>query len=155
MSKTFSNWLKLSLLRHQADAGLGGFDLVVDVVAEHRDVAAGLVDQRGDDADGGGLAGAVGAEQGAELAFLHLEIDAFERLDAVLVGLDEIVDAEGVHERIDGGPARLFWPLMIPEIEMPSGCHYSAWDQDGYPMRRKRLGMQQTNTSCGLFNETA
>ncbi len=35
--------VQVDLLRDEADAGLGGFELGVDVVAENLDVAAGLV----------------------------------------------------------------------------------------------------------------
>ena len=64
----------------------------VDVVAEDLDLAAGLVDQRGDDADRGGLAGAVRPQQREEIALLHVQIDALEGLDAVLVGLGELLE---------------------------------------------------------------
>ena len=65
--------------------------LPVDVVAEHLDLAAGLVDQRGDDADRRGLARAVRPQQREEIALLDRQVDALERLDAVLVGLRELL----------------------------------------------------------------
>ena len=52
----------------------------VDVVAEYRDLAAALGDERHDDADGGGLAGAVRPEQREEVALLDVEVDAAQRL---------------------------------------------------------------------------
>ena len=74
----------------------------VDVVAEHLDRAAGLVDERGDDADERGLAGAVRTQQREEIALLDLEIDTFERLDAVFVDLGELAKDEGLHRsRVD------------------------------------------------------
>ena len=65
--------------------------LPVDVVAEHLDLAAGLVDQRSDDADCGGFAGAVRPQQREEIAFLDRQVDALQGLDAVLVGLGELM----------------------------------------------------------------
>ncbi|MNV83578.1 hypothetical protein D3C71_1773940 [compost metagenome] len=64
-------------------------------MAEHVDRAAGLVDQGGEDADGGGLARAVGAEQGEEVAFGNIQIDALEGLEAVAVGLGQLSDGQG------------------------------------------------------------
>ena len=65
-------------------------------------IAAGLVDQRGDDADDGGLAGAVRPEQGEEIAFVDIQVDALERLDAVFVDLGELAKDEGLHKsRVD------------------------------------------------------
>ena len=78
------------------------FELPVHVVAEHLDAAAGLVDQRGDDTDDRRFAGAVGTEQREKIALLHVEVDAFERLDAVLVDLGELAEDEGLHRsRVD------------------------------------------------------
>jgi hypothetical protein len=59
--------------------------------------AAGLGDQRGDDADGRGLAGAVRTEQREEVAIGHVEVDALQRLHAVLVGLRELTEGQGLH----------------------------------------------------------
>ena len=56
-----------------------------------------LVDQRGDDADERGLAGAVRPEQREEIALLDVEVDAFQGLHAILVGLDEAADGERIH----------------------------------------------------------
>ena len=65
----------------------------------------GLVDERGDDADQRGLAGAVGAEQREEIALLDVEVDALQRLDAVLVGLGESAYRECIHRRKGSGLA--------------------------------------------------
>ena len=81
--------VEVQFLRHDADAGLGRLQLVVDVVAEDARLAGGLVDERGDDPDERGLAGAVGSEQREEVAPLDLEVDALERLHAVSVGLGQ------------------------------------------------------------------
>ena len=74
-------------MRHDADAGLGALKVGVYVVTEHTDSAAGLIDQRGNHTDERGLAGAVGAEHGKEVAFSHIEVDALEGLNTILVGL--------------------------------------------------------------------
>ena len=52
--------VEVDFLRHDADAGLRGFELAIEVVAEHAHRARRLVDQRSEDADERGLAGAVG-----------------------------------------------------------------------------------------------
>src|ERR1022692_2804000 len=82
--------IEIDFLRHDADARLRGFELTVDVVPEHLDETAGLVDERRHDADDGRFAGAVGAEQREEVALLDGKIDSLERLDTVLVGLGEL-----------------------------------------------------------------
>src|ERR1700732_385559 len=43
--------VEVQFLRHDADAGLGRFQLAVDVVTEDARFACGLVDEGGDDAD--------------------------------------------------------------------------------------------------------
>ena len=96
-----SNMVEIDFLRHDADAGLGGLELPIDVVAEHVGRAGALVDERGDDADERRLAGAVGSEQREEIALLDIEIDAFERLDTVLVGLGETANRQCIHGRED------------------------------------------------------
>ena len=89
--------VEIDFLRHDADAGLGGLQLAVEVVAEHADGARGLVDQRGEDADQRGLAGAVRPEQCEEVPLLHVEIDPLEGLDTVLVGLRQSANRQCVH----------------------------------------------------------
>src|SRR3546814_4458348 len=59
--------VEVQLLRHQADQAHRLVAAGMQVDAEHPHLARGLVHQRGDDADQGRLAGAVGAEQGVEL----------------------------------------------------------------------------------------
>jgi len=94
--------VEVHLLRHDADAGFGRLELPVHVMAEHFDRAAGLVDQGGDNADGSGLSSPVWTEQGEEVAFRDVKIDAVECLDAVLVDLGEVTQCEGLHRsRVD------------------------------------------------------
>ncbi len=67
-------------------------------MAEDFYLAAALVDQRTDDADRCGLAGAIGTEQRVEIALLDGEVDAFQRPRTVVVGLGKVFDGEGFHE---------------------------------------------------------
>ena len=91
----FLELVEVEFLRHHAQAALERGGLAVQVMAEHVDRAAGLVHQRGQDADGGGLAGAVGAEQGEEITFGNVQVDALEGLEAVAVGFGELSDGQG------------------------------------------------------------
>src|SRR4029077_20805816 len=97
--------VEIDFLRHDANAGLGGLQLAVEIVAEHADGAAGLVDQRGQDAYQGGLAGAVRSEQCEEVSLLHVEIDTLESLDTILVGLDKSANRQCLHDVTRSLPA--------------------------------------------------
>jgi hypothetical protein len=55
-------------VRHQAETTCGLIELGVDIFAEDKYLAAGFIDQRGDNTDGGGFSRAIGAEQGKEVA---------------------------------------------------------------------------------------
>ena len=55
-----------------------GLRFAHDVVAEHRRRAGGGLEQRGEDADGGGLAGAVRAEQAVDGALADPQVHAVE-----------------------------------------------------------------------------
>jgi hypothetical protein len=61
-------------------------------VAEDGDGPARLRDERHDDSDGRRLARAVRAEQREEVAFLDVEVDPAERVDAVRVRLGQAAD---------------------------------------------------------------
>ena len=63
--------------------------------AEHLHVAGGGLVEPLEDLDGGGLAGAVGAEQAEALAAAHDEVEAVDG-DDVAVALDEAVHFDGV-----------------------------------------------------------
>jgi len=63
-------------------------------VAVGRDAAARSGDDAADDVDERGLAGAIGSEQGKDLAFLDVEIDLLEGLEAAGVGLGDVVDRD-------------------------------------------------------------
>ncbi len=93
--ETLLELVEVEFLRHDAQAALERRRRTVQVVTEHIDRAAGLVHQGRKDADGGGLAGAVGAKQGEEVAFGNIEVDAIEGLKAVAVGLGQLSDGQG------------------------------------------------------------
>src|SRR5208283_233243 len=85
-----------------------------DVVAVDRDRAAARLDDAADDVDQRRLAGAVGAEQGENLAAADLEIDGLERDQTRCVGLRQVFYADcrkhaglgpGKAWREDGGAA--------------------------------------------------
>ncbi|AZD59734.1 hypothetical protein C4K18_1750 [Pseudomonas chlororaphis subsp. aurantiaca] len=78
--------VEVELLRHHADATLERGGLTVQVMAEDIHRAAGLVHQGREDADGGGFAGTVGAEQGEEVTFGDIQIDTTQGLETVAVG---------------------------------------------------------------------
>src|SRR5437870_1171422 len=115
--------VEVEFLRHDADAGLGGLGLAVDVVAEDARFPAGLVDQRGDDADEGRLPGPVGTEQREEVAALDLEVDAAQRLHAVAVGLGQSPYRKCIHPARIGarvrerkGRARTAAPALVQPV---------------------------------------
>ncbi len=54
-------------------------------VAEHARLAGRRVDDAGEQLERGGLAGAVGAEEGDELAFVDIQIDAAHRFDVAVL----------------------------------------------------------------------
>ncbi|MNV63350.1 hypothetical protein D3C71_1559380 [compost metagenome] len=69
-------------------------------MAEHVDRAAGLGHQGREDADGGGFAGAIGAEQGEKIAFGDIQVDAMQRLEAIAVGFGQLPDGQsGTHKK--------------------------------------------------------
>ena len=75
--------IQVDLLGHDSEAGFGRFEFLIDVMAEDFHLAAGLVDQRADDADSRCLAGAIRPEQGIKLAGFNGQVYALERLVAV------------------------------------------------------------------------
>src|SRR5690606_24154708 len=92
--------VEVELLRHHPETTLEPGGVAIQVVAEHVHRAAGLVHQRGKNADGGGLAGTIGAQQCVEVALGHVQIDAFQRLEAVTVNLGQLSDRQsGSHRK--------------------------------------------------------
>ncbi|MNP01486.1 hypothetical protein D3C76_933040 [compost metagenome] len=87
--------VEVELLGHHAQAALERRRFAVQIVAKHIDAAAGLVDQGREDANGGGFAGTVGAEQSEEITFGDVQINALEGLKAVAVGFGQLSDGQG------------------------------------------------------------
>ncbi len=79
------------------DAGLGRLHGigVGDVAAVEEDGAADGVDEAADGLEQGGFAGAVGAEQRDDLVLLHLDVDAEQDLDSVVLDVDALADEKG------------------------------------------------------------
>ena len=69
------------LLRHESDHGAGGTEIGNDVVTVDGHAARRWLHDPADDVDQGGLAGAVGAEQGEDFASPDVEVDAFQGLE--------------------------------------------------------------------------
>ena len=63
------------------------------IEAAHADVAAVWIAQTFEDFDGGGLAGAIGAEQAKYFPFVHTEADAAHGLHVAIV-FDQIIDLQ-------------------------------------------------------------
>ena len=80
-------------IRNEPQRRLGGFGRDGQVVAVDQDVPGGRLQQAGDHANGGGLAGAVRTEKPVNLARLHLEADAIDRGERA-VALDETSDRD-------------------------------------------------------------
>ena len=78
-------------------------ELAIDVVAEDTRSSAGLIDQRGDDANQCRLAGTIRPEQREEIALLDIQIHARERLHPVAVHLGQAADCQCLH---GSGPER-------------------------------------------------
>ena len=60
-------------------------------LTEYLDGATALVDQRTDNADCRRLPGTVGSQQCIEVTGLDREVDALERLVAIVIGLGEVL----------------------------------------------------------------
>ena len=79
--------LEVGGLQADADAILEFAGLDFGVAAQHADAAAGAGAQALQNFDGGGFAGAVGAEQAEDFAGAHFEIDALDgRKSGVALG---------------------------------------------------------------------
>ena len=84
------------LLADDADRVADAHGLREHVVAGDAGAAGVGARERGEDPDGGGLAGAVGPEQAEDGAGLDLEVEPVERADVARVGLDEAVGLDGM-----------------------------------------------------------
>jgi len=71
-------------------------------VAENAHFPRGLGDQRADDPDGCGFAGAIGTQQGIEVALRHVQTDTLQRLKAVGIGFFQVFNGQRVdHREVD------------------------------------------------------
>ncbi len=82
------------LLRHESDLRARGAVVAHDVVTVRDDAPAARRDDAADDVDQRGLAGAVRAEEGEDLALAYLEIDRLERAHARGVRLTDVLDRD-------------------------------------------------------------
>ncbi|MNS90308.1 hypothetical protein D3C72_1243580 [compost metagenome] len=98
--------VEVDLLRHQPDQAHGGAAVAHQVAAEHLHLALAEVDQGTDDADQGGLAGTVRAQQGEEVARGHFQRDPFQGLGAVVIGFTQVAHAQGGRRIVQGSQAR-------------------------------------------------
>ncbi len=82
----------MHLLRHQPDQAARGAVVAHDVVPADRDAAAAGVDNAAHDGDQRRLAGAVRPQKSEDFALHDVEVDALQRVEAVLVGLRQRSD---------------------------------------------------------------
>ena len=109
------------------------------IVAQDVDLAGASLEVTLEDFDGGGLAGAVGTEEGEDFARRHFEVDAADGL-YVTVGLPEAADMYGsggvihqasqktlgmVREGTGGCPGRrMYWREGKGEYRLSNGLHF-------------------------------
>ena len=86
--------VEVELLGHHAQVVLGPGEVPVDIDPEDRHLTGALLHQGADHAEGGGLAGAVGAQQREEVSFGDVEVDALEGLEAIAVDLGQATDGQ-------------------------------------------------------------
>jgi len=66
----------------------------IDIVAKHLDLPLGLGDQGADNANSGGFACTVGAEQGKKVTLLNIEVNTLQGLEAVAVFFVQVFDGQ-------------------------------------------------------------
>ena len=84
------------VLEHHGEVAVLGRHLV-DAPLADREVAVGDVLEAHDHAQQGGLAAAGGAHEDHELAVGDVQVDALHRVEAVVVGLVDVVQGDGGH----------------------------------------------------------
>jgi hypothetical protein len=113
--ETLLELVEIEFLRDHANAALEGRRLAIQIMTEDVHGATGLVDQGREDPDGGGFAGAVRPQQGEEVAFGHVQIDATEGLETVAVGLGQLPYGQsGTH--IKSIPRKGSWRGRCAEV---------------------------------------
>jgi hypothetical protein len=125
------------LLEHDAEPGAPGLVAAGRVDAEHLHVAVGAAAEALEDLDGGGLAGAVGAEQGGDPAGFDLEVESGEhRLGAV-------AHAQIGHD--DRGPVATRW-RGVSHLHLR--CIRSFVDSTHTTSRRRTLSTRTTTRAA-------
>ena len=104
------------LLRHQADLRAGRAVVADDVVTADQHLALARIDDAANDADQGGLAGAVGAEQGEDLALANVQVNALQGRMPGRVDLVQLLDG---NDRLHGG-----WPLACGKLHSLQGMRH-------------------------------
>ena len=77
------------LAHHQREAAAIGVVALPGHVAEHAGLAGGGIDHAGEQLERRGLAGAVGAEEGDELALFDVEVDAADGLHLAVLAVEQ------------------------------------------------------------------
>ena|GEM_PF-6267924 len=95
------------LLERHADRAADGVGLADHVVARHERRAGGGAQEGGEDADQGGLAGAVGAEKAVDLSGVDREVEVVDGADGGAGGA-EVADEGG---DLDGASS---WCCPLP-----------------------------------------
>ena len=93
--------IEVDLLRYDADARFRKRQLRIEVILEYLDLAASLVDERGDDANGSRLTRAVRSQEREEVPLFDVQVDTLQRPDTVLVGFGQLAEREGFHSGFD------------------------------------------------------
>jgi len=94
------------VLEHDPDVGLEPFALFDHVATGDPGLAGGGPQLAGEDADGGGLAGPIRAQEAKDFAGLDGETDAVECAQPVIVA-GQVVDFDCVHEHA---------PQTLPQV---------------------------------------
>ena len=82
----------LFLAHHQCELFEIGCAALVGREAEHAHRAAGREEQSGQHLERGGLAGAVGAKEADDLAFVDVKVQIVDRLHVLVLAVDERAD---------------------------------------------------------------
>ena len=125
------------LLGGDADAAADGGGLVDDVEAGHRGPALGRCGQRGEDADGRGLAGAVVAEQAEHGAGRDLEVEVAQRPQVAEALAEAVGRRTRAHPRpavaVDGVAGRPVWRMVYRcsyIVRRTLAVHCTTWQPE-------------------------
>ena len=82
----------MEFLRHQPDQRAGRAIVRDDVVSIDCDLTRARHENAADDADQCRFSGAIGAQQGKDLASMNIEVDLLERLESRRVAFRQVCD---------------------------------------------------------------